>query len=389
MKHVMKPAVPVALACWLAAIMALASEPAGPHLSIRLEKPVPIPDNSGDTWVAAWAEDDNLYSPSNDTRGFHKAGSSNIAFNRLTGDDPLKLTGTTVNTLAEYGKLAEEGADGRNWKSSGCTIIDGVLYMVVARHTYGEKSGDPHRRQLAADASIVKSADLGKTWARSVKENHESPMFKGRRFATPYFVQYGRGGRGGPDGSGRFVYAISNNGFWDNGDDMILGRVARSRIGDLKASDWEFFAGGDGAEDSAWSRDMGRSALLLKDPGKLGMTGAVHVPASGRYLMIGWHYPAGGGVMPGASSETIWEVYEAPRPWGPWSRIGTHRFAPQGYYSPQIVPKFTSADGKRLFAFTAGDWNDPDVYRLTVVPIVVEPASAPAAPSPANDPAPR
>ena len=41
------------------------------------------------SWVAAWAEDDNLYSPSDDTGGFHKAANANIAFNRITGNDPL------------------------------------------------------------------------------------------------------------------------------------------------------------------------------------------------------------------------------------------------------------------------------------------------------------
>src|ERR1039458_3621915 len=72
--------------------------------SVRVGTSVPVEDNSGDTWVAAWADDDNLYSPSNDTTGFHKAPNANIAFNRIDGRDPLHLGGVTVNSMTEYGK---------------------------------------------------------------------------------------------------------------------------------------------------------------------------------------------------------------------------------------------------------------------------------------------
>jgi hypothetical protein len=129
--------------------------------------------------------------------------------------------------------------------------------------------------------------------------------------------------------------------------------------------------------DTSWTRDPARSKPVLEAPGRLGMTGAVYVPALRRYLLIGWYYPAGGGKLPGASQRTNWDVYEASRPWGPWTRIASHRFEPQGYYSPQICPKYTSADGRRLFAFTAGDWNNPRVYRLTVVPLQLDAPNSP------------
>jgi hypothetical protein len=31
-----------------------------------------------------------------------------------------------------------------------------------------------------------------------------------------------------------------------------------------------------------------------------------------------------------------------------------------------------SEDGRRLFLMTAGDWNEPKYYRLTIVPLRVE-----------------
>jgi hypothetical protein len=163
-----------------------------PIRGVRLGDPSPLTDSGGDTWVSAWADDDNLYSPSNDTSGFHEAAHSNIAFNKITGNDPLHLSGTTVNPMLEYGKGGEKGPDMCTWKSRGCTCLDGVLYWVLARHMYGEDSRDEYRRQHAHDASIIKSSDYGQTWARSAEDNYNHPMFPGSRFATPYFIEYGR-----------------------------------------------------------------------------------------------------------------------------------------------------------------------------------------------------
>ncbi len=334
--------------------------------SVKLGEPVPLTESHGDTWAPTWADDDNLYSPSNDTFGFRHATDSNIAFNRLEGADPLHLRGTTVNGMADYGRSALEGPDGCNWKSSGCAFIDGALYWVVARHKYGETSGDPHLRQTAANASIIRSTDFGRNWTRSARENMDSPMFPGGRFATPYFIQYAPG-TAHVDGANKYVYAISNTGFWDNGDSMILGRVLRSKLAALRGEDWEYFRSGDGRAADAWTRKTEEAEPVLDKPGRLGMTGAVYVAGRRRYLMIGWYYPAGGGKIKDACKETVWDFYEAPRPWGPWTNMGSQHFAPQGYYSPQVCPKFLSRD--RGYIWTAGNWNEPRDYRLTVVPV--------------------
>ena len=79
------------------------------------------------------------------------------------------------------------------------------------------------------------------------------------------------------DNADHYVYALSNNGFWDNGDNLILGRVERSKIAKLNGADWEFYRGG-GMEDAAWSADRDRAKCVLDAPGKLGMTGAVFIP---------------------------------------------------------------------------------------------------------------
>ncbi len=395
---------------------------------IRVGAPKIVPDNFGDTWVSTWSDDGHLYTPSNDTTGFQvverisrvlpnltndqkrqiasdplkffqslpadKQGeqlwydcASTIAFNRLEGSNPLELKGVTVNTMPAFsqqdhvkevveqlsGQTWRLGADGCTWKSSGCTSVDGALYWVVARHKYGEFSADPQRRQLAMNASILKATDFGRTWLRSSTENLAAPMFPGSNFATPYFVDYGRH-RPAIDDADRYVYAISNNGFWDNGDWMILGRVPRTRIGQLNAADWEFFAGGKPAGPLSWTPDSSQATPILENHGRLGMTGAAYLPAWRRYLMIGWYYPAGSGkVAAEASTKTVWDFYEAPKPWGPWTQIASHTWTPSGYYCPVICPKFQSA--KRLYVLTAGDFkNWRDFYRLTVVPIDLDQA---------------
>lgn len=345
--------------------------PAGPRpiSAVKPGAPVRLTNCTGDTWVAAWADDGNLYTPSNDTSGFDKACQSNLAFNRLEGNDPQHLTGTTVNAMSDYGKWTELGPDGCSWKSSGCIWIDGALYWVVARHLYGEDSADPLRRQTAQNASIIRSTDYGKTWTRAVSENYQHPMFPGRRFATPYFIDYGRDSSG-VDGSHDYVYATSNNGFWDCGDDVVLGRVARAKLALLNGKDWEYYTGGDGMTADAWSPQMSKATRLLERRASFGMTGSVYLAARKRYMMIAWRYPAGGGKMPGAGTHSTWDFYQSLHPWGPWTQIGSYDTSPAGWYSPGICPKFQSTD--RVYVFAAGYWESEADYRLTVVPMELD-----------------
>ncbi len=61
---------------------------------------------------------------------------------------------------------------------------------------------------------------------RPEEVNYQAPMFPGERFATPYFIEFGHEGSSKAN-VGDYIYALSNNGFWDCGDDMVLGRVER------------------------------------------------------------------------------------------------------------------------------------------------------------------
>jgi hypothetical protein len=360
--------IPLCLGFLLGAIFFPMTAGADAPSSVTVGNAVAIPDSGGDTWELTWGPDGRVFTPSNDSGGFGRSLGTNIHFNEVFGDKPTALTGVTVNPMVEYGKASQTGPDKRTWKSSGCISLDGTLYWVIARHFYD-------KRQTAINASIIKSHDGGKTWTRSEKENYDHPMFPGSRFATPYFISYGQDGREAvADQSDKYVYALSNNGFWDNGDNLVLGRVLRSRIGELHAKDWQFLKARDGAEESNWSSNMADAHPVIENPNHLGMGGPAYLAAQKCYFMIGWYYPAGGGrVTPDASKTTIWDFYIAPHPWGPWRIIGSHAFTPQGFYGPGLGLKFTSDGGNTVWAFTAGDFQHGSrLYKMMAVPLTLK-----------------
>jgi hypothetical protein len=88
----------------------------------------------------------------------------------------------------------------------------------------------------------------------SGRPNYKRPMWPAPSFGSPFFVRYGKnGGNVKQDGANRYVYAVSNNGFWNDGDQYLIGRVARTKLAGLRADDWEYFQNGDGSDSSRWS----------------------------------------------------------------------------------------------------------------------------------------
>lgn len=122
------------------------------------------------------------------------------------------------------------GADGANWKTMNSYSVDGVLYMFVTRCLYPWNSGDPEGRHAFQTSSIIKSTDDGRNWTRSAQENYSKPVFPGKRFGAPYFVWYGRDGKDGVDNADKYIYAVSNDGHFESGDNYVLGRGIESEI---------------------------------------------------------------------------------------------------------------------------------------------------------------
>jgi len=340
-------------------------------------------DNSqGDTWDPFWADDDNLYAFNCDGRGFGSAEkTSNLSFNLLRGYKSQELTGSMLNRMDEYGRWAEKGPDMATWKALGQECIDGIFYAFVSRHTYGSMSNDDWERQTARNTSLIKSEDKGITWTRSAKENYDDPMWPGDRFGTPFFVHYGKnGGNVTKDGADKYVYAISNNGFWDNGDDYIIGRILRTQLPRMNVSDWTYFAGGDAENDANWVKDINLSKPILSLPLKCGSGPACYVPSLDTYIMVVWYSSER---LPAHfdPSEMTFDFYQAKHPWGPWNYISTltDDFLPDGQhmYAPSLCAKFQEpqTDGTKISMFVSGcPFEDIPIglYKMWEIPLILK-----------------
>lgn len=342
-------------------------------------------DSNGDTWDPFWADDDRLYAFNCDGRGFGKTP-QNLAFNRFDGASIAILTGSQINPMIEYGPANQHGKDNATWKACGQECIDGVFYAFVSRNVYGSESKDRLMRQTAFNSSLIKSLDRGRTWLRSASDNYAKPMWEGPRFGAPFFVHYGKnGGNVEQDGAKHYVYAVSTNGFWNDGDSLILGRVSRQRLPNVNAAEWEYFAGGDGADSKSWSKNLDSATPLLKAPARCGQTPICYVPSLGIYLLISWYNPV---------TLTKWfepqemryDFYQAEHPWGPWSLIHTFsdKFIASGshMYGPALCPKFQERMGSevRMVMFTSGcQFEDvpAGIYKAWTIPIVLRSEALP------------
>jgi hypothetical protein len=348
-------------------------------LKAQIGNAIRLSNCSGDVWTTTWADDDNLYSVSDDTTGFNRACDSNLAIHRISGGPPAKVVGVTVNPMKEFGKASELKEDGASWKASGLICVNGVLYLGVSRHFYdgvGDISGDSAHHfwvQETWDASIVKSTDHGSTWSPAPKLGHA--MFPGRVFSNPFFVQYGKDGAGKKDDNDRFVYVVSNDGTWNNGNWMTLGRISLGLIGRLDPEDWEFVHGFDDKSQPIWRPRHDNALYIFRSPGRTSMTGIHYLAALDLYIMPQWHYPRLDDPKRRWKT-TRWEFYSAPAPWGPWTLFHSQDFEPQGFYNPSIPSKFISEDGREFWIFAAGDFTtnqeSNNFYGLNVLRVTLE-----------------
>jgi hypothetical protein len=342
-----------------------------PIVDIRFNGPYSqIRGSAGDEWAPAWGDDGNLYTGNDDGTSFGGIPGRSVAFGKLAGDDPFDLRGFTLSDMAGYGETGL-GPDHANWKTMNSYCVDGVLYMFVTRCQYPEQSGDPHHRHIFKNSSIIKSLDKGKTWTRSAQESFDHPMFPGMRFGAPYFVWYGQDGKASADNAGKYVYAVANNGHFEDGDYYILGRVARNKLTDLNGSDWEFYTGGDGMLGRNWTNPVEAARPILEDPLNCSMTGMTYVPGLGRYVMVVWHYAT---YNLRTDPRTINDYYEAPAPWGPWTKFKTIHAEQMGWYVPIVGQKFqkrVSSHAVDCILYPTGNYQNSALYKLNFLPITL------------------
>jgi len=343
-------------------------------------------DSNGDTWDPFWADDGALYSFNCDGRGFG-VKRQNLAFNGFGGDALDSLTGRQINPMAEYGPSGQRGPDHATWKACGQECIDGVFYAFVARNVYGRESHDPLMRQTALNSSLIKSYDRGKTWTRTAAENYARPMWPGERFGAPFFVHYGQnGGHVVADGASEYVYAVATNGFWNDGDYLVLGRVPRRELPRLDPADWQYYRGGDGMDAANWTSSVYEASPILARPAKCGQTPITYVPALGRYLLLSWYNPE---LLPKwfQPIEMRYDFYTAEHPWGPWSPLASFsdRFLAPGHnmYGPSLCAKYQTASQDEVLVsmFTSGcqfEDKPTGIYKCWMIPVRLRTVALPA-----------
>ena len=336
----------------------------------------------GDTYYSAWGWDGTLFLMTDDTRGFNfdlkdtgvgnQRPGRNVTVNTLWFDpsDPKfwgeKLTGNH-NALAYY--LGEN--DGTNycvWKGNGLGSYDSVLYLTTSDHgrcVYNDG------RPRASGGNILKSINSGKDWQGPAPDYYINSiiphpfMFEDPRFSRISFVEYGQDGAspGNPDSSQNYIYAVSNDGNWDNGDSLYLGRIKRSRMAWLDAKDWQFYQGTLNGLPQ-WG-DLTSIKAIMGKAGKLSQTAMYYNSSAKKYIIPEWYYPRDPALTPadtayyGASSShhTKWEFYESDHPWGPWNSnkpFYEKDWPTTGYYNPTIPNKFISGDS--IWLLFAGDY---------------------------------
>jgi hypothetical protein len=372
-----------------------------------------------DTFYNTVGADGSVLSTANDSTGVNNSCTvygRDIAILKMRGPDPAHFRVSTVNCMNSYGpRGGGTNPDGCSWKSGGITRIGDVVYLVVARQLHQCSAGrQANGLQPSFDASIIKSIDGGKTWTNPwgvTSRDGAAPawlpgrhryraMFRGRRFSAPFFVQYGPGNTHTVDGAGKYLYAVSTDGYTYNGSYLILGRVRLDKIQQARA--WQYYHGGAGRR---WTSSPTGATHVLRAPHELSQPAIQYVPALKRYVLLSASFTRAGTDFPTPAETpyTRFHFYTAPKLWGPWTKVYDHSGRRSiwcsaspcplteqpgasgldigtphdwlGLYDPALVQKFVfTRPLSRQAVFTTGDWKNATRYpgehlnRLLVLP---------------------
>jgi hypothetical protein len=306
--------------------------------------PYPEMEKRGDTFPVTWAKDDRLYTSAGDPVWPDK--DSGLDFECLDGPAP-DFRISRPNRMDDF-----RGPGGAGPKPTGLISVEGVLYLAFQNATgRSDNIGDNPDVVMnfghGYDAQIIASSDFGRSWKPSLKEI-KKPMFPGRLFGAPAFVNFGKDNEGARDS---FVYAISGEG-WDNGVHCRLGRVPRNQI--LQQESWEWVSSIE-KSGPAWTHNMSNATPVLTHPGYLGVVDMVYLRSVRRYLLLAWRNKVK--ADPDDGSELL--IYDSPEPWGPftfvyhedpWESIALNP------YNPRLPLKWfdhTKQEGWLLFS---GSW---------------------------------
>ena len=342
----------------------------------------------GDTYPVAWADDGELYVGTGDPQCAWENGKF-VKANYATPEQAEKYynasCGLVVDKISGGGENFKVlrindmhgyvGWGGNGPKPTGMICVDGVLYFVAQNllgwkpPRYGQNS------QHGSDATVLKSIDYGKTWSPDLndmlldmqKEQFSgeankwttppeqrgtykdwSPMFPGNLFGGASFVQYGKNNETAVD---EYVYAVSSD-HWDNGTEMRLGRVHKTKI--MDAASWEYAVLNDAGEVS-WTADLYQSKPVLSIDRHVGVPEMVYLPSVKKYLLITWGLHTDF-YAPDGSELT---VLESDNPWGPFYLVHYEWMwykEEAGFYCPRVPLKWFDEQTMTGHMLISGNW---------------------------------
>ena len=305
----------------------------------------PIDRVCGDLWPAAWTDEGHLIAANGDGFAFGLVW-NDMVVSRIEGL-PENLVGRSIP--GAWGRNLGELWHDRWWevsrKPTGMICVDGVLYLFYQnlKNLFSDNNfGD------APAASISWSADNGRTW----QWDPSGPMFANHIFTTGMFLDLGRCNRPALDDY-VYVYGLDYNWRYSEGyrsTKLYLARVPADQIPDRAA--WTFFTGMAKGEPT-WSVDIADKTPVLHDETEyagrtcISQGSIVYIRALNRYLYSTW-------------SDSAWVWYEAPAPWGPWTKAGVKLWHEEpfsddwfGGYATVTPSKFFAEDGRNGWIVSA------------------------------------
>lgn len=331
---------------------------------------------NGDMWPITWGLDGHLYGGAGDNRlspmnVWRVRGEPRLGNKSHQNDWFLDLVHNMPLDPITYCRRPD--VDPRmGIKPAGLLDIEGCLYFAVELQNYGT---DPaFLRQENVCGWIVTSWDYGKTWNLDATP---SDFFTGRLSSIHFVQQGGAGYREAPDS---FVYAVfpcgaDGKSYWENGDQLLLGRVPTRHI--IDREHWEFFTGLDGGTP-VWSREDAGAVPIFSYPRMCGENHISYNRGIGRYILGNYSFlddegnprPNHQGTWPDSAYRSQLTLFESETLWGPWKLFyqdddwGTY-----GDYQPSFPEKWMYNGGRTMFMVSSGTYDD---YNFTVQRLDIE-----------------
>lgn len=262
-----------------------------------------------DNWPTTWAEDGNQYTTWGDGGGFdgsNTRGRVSIGVGRVEGTRS-SYTGYNVNG----GYNAENSSSFSSGKSVTIFFVDGALYMMVAPQSFGDNCGGVYCAY--AERQLWKSTDYGAHWSEVTGTAWR--YADGETIGFHQFINMGRAYNAAIDG---YVYMtaieIQNPSATQiqAPGELILMRVPRGSIENKSA--YEYFSGTPSSP--AWSSNFRDRRPVVTDPEGFARHSITYIPQLDRFIMLSPHSGDDTGNL---------KVWEAPKPWGPWSLVKEYR----------------------------------------------------------------